>query len=567
MAGGILNLVSEGTENVIIHGNPKKTFFKTKYEKHTNFGLQKFRIDYDGSRTLRLTEDSIFDFKISRYGDLLMDTYISIDLPHVWSPILPPKSPELQQSLDSGNTYTTHSDWQPYEFQWIKHIGSHMIKNIKISCGNQIIQEYSGEYLLSSVNRDFTAEKKELYNNMTGHIPELNDPANVDNNNGNYPNAYSDNTKIVTEPSIYGKTLLIPINSLFSFNSEMAFPLLSLQYNVLTIQITIRPINELFTIRDVYDDVNGNPRVAPRFNEEYMQFYKFLHYPENVSLEKNTYSDSRERWNTEIHLICNYGFLSDAERKLFSANEQKYLIKQVRETKVQNLVNKVKTEIETNGLVSSFMFYLQRSDIKYRNEWSNYTNWEYADKPNGLYLAHRTGEFNYTVEGGVAENLIGPGVNPGGTYNDLYITGLYDGTNTKDILNSLALVIDGLYRENEFSAGVYNYIEQYIKSYGKGTNGVYYYNFGLKNDLFKVQPSGAFNTNKINLLEFELNLITPPINLNSPSYQLCDLDTGEIIGTTKQNYKLYKYSFDLTVFEERYNILHFKSGNCGMTYQ
>jgi hypothetical protein len=96
---------------------------------------------------------------------------------------------------------------------------------------------------------------------------------------------------------------------------------------------------------------------------------------------------------------------------------------------------------------------------------------------------------------------------------------------------------------------------------------VYYYNFGLKNDLFKVQPSGAFNTNKINLLEFELNLITPPINLNSPSYQLCDLDTGEIIGTTKQNYKLYKYSFDLTVFEERYNILHFKSGNCGMTYQ
>ena len=31
MPGGLLNLVSEGTQNVFLTGNPHKTFFKTTY--------------------------------------------------------------------------------------------------------------------------------------------------------------------------------------------------------------------------------------------------------------------------------------------------------------------------------------------------------------------------------------------------------------------------------------------------------------------------------------------------------------------------------------------------------
>ena len=75
MAGGFLNLVANGNQNIILNGNPTKTFFKAKYAKHTNFGMQRFRIDYNGLRTLRLTEESHFEFKIPRYSDLLMDTF------------------------------------------------------------------------------------------------------------------------------------------------------------------------------------------------------------------------------------------------------------------------------------------------------------------------------------------------------------------------------------------------------------------------------------------------------------------------------------------------------------
>ena len=42
MPGGLLNLISKGTEDVHFITNPTKTFFKCSYSKYTNFGKQKF---------------------------------------------------------------------------------------------------------------------------------------------------------------------------------------------------------------------------------------------------------------------------------------------------------------------------------------------------------------------------------------------------------------------------------------------------------------------------------------------------------------------------------------------
>ena len=45
MPGGLLNIAAQGAENIILTGNPSKTFFKSTYKKYTNFGLQRFRIE------------------------------------------------------------------------------------------------------------------------------------------------------------------------------------------------------------------------------------------------------------------------------------------------------------------------------------------------------------------------------------------------------------------------------------------------------------------------------------------------------------------------------------------
>jgi hypothetical protein len=153
MAGGLLNIISVGNNSSILTGNPSKTFFKVTYSKYTNFGLQKFRIDYDGSRDLRLTEPSVFQFKIPRYADLLMDTYLVVTLPDIWSPLHHPSD-------------QTGKSWTAYDFRWIKNLGTLMIKEIEITCGSLTLQKYTGEYLTAQVERDFSEEKKNLFNNI-----------------------------------------------------------------------------------------------------------------------------------------------------------------------------------------------------------------------------------------------------------------------------------------------------------------------------------------------------------------------------------------------------------------
>ena len=255
MPGGLLNIISYGNQNVLLNGNPSRTFFKCVYAKYTNFGLQKFRIDFDGQRCLHLNEDSEFTWKIPRYADLLMDTYLVVNLPSIWSPILPPQD-------CSGR-------WAPYDFKWIKNLGTQMIKDVVISVGGQILQQFSGQYLYNLVERDFKEDKKHLYYEMTGNTEELNDPENASiyrrelRPNKTYPSAYYygpiTSNNVGPEPSIRARKLYIPINSWFTLMSKMAFPLISLQYNYLSITIRMRPIKELFQIRDVLDPSHNFP--------------------------------------------------------------------------------------------------------------------------------------------------------------------------------------------------------------------------------------------------------------------------------------------------------------------
>ena len=59
MVGGIMNLISHGAANIILNGNPQKTFFKAKYNKTTNFGLQRIRLEYEGQRHLSFDKENV----------------------------------------------------------------------------------------------------------------------------------------------------------------------------------------------------------------------------------------------------------------------------------------------------------------------------------------------------------------------------------------------------------------------------------------------------------------------------------------------------------------------------
>ena len=572
MPGGLLNLVASGNQNVIIHGNPTKTFFKATYAKHTNFGMQKFRIDYQGQRRLQLNSETDLTFKIPRYADLLMDTYLVIDLPDIWSPVLAP-NPDL-----SRNT------WTPYEFKWIKNIGTNIIRQVRFTIGGHAIQTYTGTYLQNVVERDFDESKKKLFDIMTGNIDELNNPAKF--YNGKYPNAFnfdhSNNTNEIL-PSIRQRRLYIPINIWFTMMPKMAFPLISLQYNELQIEFRIRPLNHMFVVRDI-DNVDNNnfnetPYTRANQNLNRFQLFRFLqHPPKNIlnGTSDDPYNNTVNNWTSNVHILANYCFLDNDEVKVFTCKEQEYLIKECREYVYHELVGANNILVETNGLVSNYMFFFQRNDIMMRNEWSNYTNWEFDDKiPNtperlkvNNSITHRGGNLFSVIEN--SGNKFDPSFN-----TLLYFTRNYDISrninvdlylvNQKNILNEFAIILDGKYRENLFSQGVYNYVDYYVRSSGKGKDGLYFYNFGLSTNPYTNQPNGAINLAKFNRVEFQTNVITPPFNPVAQVIQICD-ENGFILGVEKTANNLHNYTFDLTVQEERYNMLIFTCGNAQLMF-
>lgn len=560
MAGGLLNLVAYGNQNVILTGNPTKTLFKCAYAKYTNFGLQKFRIDYDGLRTMQIDSASHFSFKVPRYADLLMDTYLVVTLPTIWSPIVPPSSSDTNE--EQANK------WRPYEFKWIKHIGTQMIERVRFTIGGQTIQEYTGQYLHNLVERDFDASKKALYYKMTGHTPEMNDPANAYGNINTYPNAYYTSNDEGPEPSIRTRKLYIPLNIWFTLAAKMAFPLASLQYNELHIEIDLRPARELFVIRNIPTDDAENKysyyKKSSSTNPK-EQFYRFIHPPPTAALDDNDYTDKRTNWNADVHLISTYAFLTDEEVRVFAANPQTYLIKQAYSQTFHNITGPQKVKLETMGMVANWTWFFQRSDATLRNEWSNYTNWPYDSLPYGVVdpsdLSNVSVNEYYATDGMNKD----PGTHGDGDPSSLLITGTYQVENEKDIMTSWGLLFDGKYRENVLDAGVFNYVEKYARTSGNGPDGQYCYNFGLRTDPTDFQPTGAINLSKFKDIEFEINVLPPKLDKEAVTLTVCDND-NELVGINKSVWDMYEYTYELTVLEERYNVLSFTSGNASLMY-
>jgi hypothetical protein len=562
MAGGLLNLIAVGNANVFLNGNPTKTFFTVTYSKYTNFGLQKFRIDYNGSRDLRLTEPSTFIFKISKHADLLLDTYLVLSLPDIWSPVYPP-------TAETGNK------WAPYDFRWIEDLGTHMIREIEINCGSFTLARYSGDYLAAMVDRDFTTEKKALFNQMTGNTIELNNPANAYGRYNAYPSAFfreetnaisGTNTTTGVEPSIRGGNLYIPLNTWFCLNSRCAFPLIALQYNELEIRVTLRPIQELFQVRDVFDHNNPNyqyPYIQPDFNQDRFQMYRFLQSPlKGLITDNQAYLNKFNTWNSDVHLLCTYAFLSKEEAKLFAYKDQVYLLKDVYTHKFDNIYGSKKVKLESTGMVSNWMWYFQRNDVNMRNEWSNYTNWPYRKIPSDIQNAPNQGIGNsgFNLQFHPASN------NEVALSTGLFISGDYNVENQKHIMQTMGIVLDGKYRENTLTRGVFDYIEKYVRTNGYAKEGLYCYQFCLDTNPFIYQPSGALNLGKFNIIELEFVTHTPQIDSVRSNYDIICDENGNAIAVNKSNWRLYEYTYNLVLFEERYNILSFIGGNAGLLY-
>ena len=300
--------------------------------------------------------------------------------------------------------------------------------------------------------------------------------------------------------------------------------------------------------------------------------YYFLQSPPAYEIYDPTgisdpYQNKTNIWNADIHIMATYAFLSNEEARSFAAEDQVYLIKDVFEYDFQNITGSQKVKLNSNGMIANWIFYLQRNDANLRNEWSNYTNWPYDILPANIIEVPYDYSMNFGPLIQPIPNIQSGNISQLGENTGYYYTGAFQIDNHKSILETLGILFDGGYRENVLTSSIYEYIEKYGRSVGgANVDGLYCYNFCLNTSPFEYQPTGAINLSKFRTIELEITTYVPPIDTANSNITTIYDENGNPIGINKLNWQLFQYNYNLTVFEERYNILSFIGGNCGLLY-
>jgi hypothetical protein len=299
MAGGLMQLVAYGAQDVYLTGNPQITFWKVTYRRHTNFAMESIEQTFNGQADFgrRVT------CTISRNGDLAYRTYLQLTLP------------EIGQSLSQASATSQETLYA----RWLDFPGEQLISQVEVEIGGQRIDRQYGDWMHIWNQLTLSKEQERGYYKMIGNTTQLTyvcDPgfAEVDGP------CSANGVRQVCAPrkALPETTLYIPLQFWYCRNPGLALPLIALQYHEVKINLDIRNIEECLW---AVNSLDGN---GLKINEAYKQ-----------SL-------------AAASLFVDYIFLDTDERRRMAQNPHEYLIEQLQFTgdeSVGSSSNKIKLNL------------------------------------------------------------------------------------------------------------------------------------------------------------------------------------------------------------------------------
>jgi len=481
--GGLFVLVAYGAQNILLSGNPDFTYFYKTYKKYAHFSEESVTQTMDGPTELFYDQPIQVRFKIKRVADLVRDMYLVVDLPDIYCKW-------LNLNDLSGNSARDHQ----LDFSWTRYIGCQLIQQVGIYIGGQRIQEFDGTYMIAKAQADLTNTDFEKWSRAVGDIPELYDPAAGiyagGSAAGGYPLVYPDSpTMNVNRPSIFGRTLHIPLPFWFTESTFNALPLLSLQYQECEIQVIFNPINTLYQV----NDASGN-RVAPG----YYQVPASPAEPGNVSyVTSNSPYDNIGNFLTDVgypipliptwplnpRITSTYVYLTDEERTKFAATPLQYLVRQVTLYDFQNITNRQFLELKTHNPINRLFIVPYRSDsLPFRNDVANWSNW--LNPAQAPWVAPQQSYPTYILTGEATGQLI-------------QVAG------QQPIVQSLRVLGDGNELQEEKPISYFTDVVPWKYLTGNPDPNITVYPFGLHSP--NTQPDGTLNASRVRLLQVDLN--------------------------------------------------------------
>jgi hypothetical protein len=302
MAGGLMQLVAYGAQDVFLTGTPEITFWKVSYRRHTNFAMESIEQTFSGQADFgrRVT------CTISRNGDLAYRTYLQVTLP------------EINQSMYTG---TLGAQNEGVYARWLDFPGEQLIAQIEVEIGGQRIDRQYGDWMHIWNQVTMTSEQRRGYFKMIGNTTQLTyitDPlfAGVSG-----PCATNGAPTQVCAPrnALPETTLYIPLLFWFCRNPGLALPLIALQYHEVKFNIDFRPIGEcLWAVKTL---------------------------TAGTSVGSVASTGAYQQSLVAASIYVDYIFLDTDERRKMAQNPHEYLIEQVQFTgdeSVGSSSNKIK---------------------------------------------------------------------------------------------------------------------------------------------------------------------------------------------------------------------------------
>jgi hypothetical protein len=175
MAGGLMQLVAYGAQDIYLTGNPQITFFKVVYRRHTNFAVEAIEQTFNGAADLGRR----FTCTIARNGDLLHRLYLQVDV-----------------SASNAN--------------FSQFVGFQILDYVEVEIGGQVIDKQYGEWMAVWCDLTHTLDQALMLSSM------------VD----------ATNTTVGSLDRLH-----VPLQFWFCRNPGLALPLIALQYHEVKINV------------------------------------------------------------------------------------------------------------------------------------------------------------------------------------------------------------------------------------------------------------------------------------------------------------------------------------------
>jgi hypothetical protein len=191
MAGGLMQLVAYGAQDVYLTGNPKVTFFQAVYKRHTNFAMEAIQQTINGSAA----SNQRISVTIARNGDLVGYMYAEL------SPLL---SGIAASNLTSSDTLMD-TNW----------IAERAFSAIELTIGGQRIDKHYQVWFRLFAELFLSDENKIQYNKMT-----------------TLSNFTASSVSTSGSQKVY-----LPLIFFFNRNPGLYLPLIALQYHEVRLDI------------------------------------------------------------------------------------------------------------------------------------------------------------------------------------------------------------------------------------------------------------------------------------------------------------------------------------------